>query len=84
LRFLETGALGIPLVADPFVYDEIEDGATGLLAEWPEEAYFELARLVCDAGLRKELGINARDYVRSNRDIEHALEAWERVFMEVA
>jgi hypothetical protein len=34
--------------------------------------------------VRKELGINARDYVRSNRDIENALPAWERVFMEVA
>ena len=50
LRWLETSALGIPLVAHPDVYPDIEDGVTGVHARTPEEVEAALLRLVDDAG----------------------------------
>lgn len=83
LRFLETGGLGIPLVADPFVYDDIVDAETGMLAEDPETAYACLSELIEDADCRHRIGQQARDHVLNERSIEKAVESWERVFIEV-
>jgi glycosyltransferase involved in cell wall biosynthesis len=83
LRFLETGALAIPLVADPFVYRDCIPGETALYAENADEAYEALRKLAGDAELRKEIGYNARDYVNQNRSIERAVEQWEEVFVKV-
>lgn len=82
LRFLETGALGIPLVADPYVYDDIEDGHTGLLATSAETAEDALRRLIESEELRKQIGANAREYVLGNRSIEQA-RSWVDSFLEV-
>ena len=49
LRWLEASALGIPLVAHPDVYPEIEDGVTGVHARTPDEVEAALLRLVDDA-----------------------------------
>lgn len=84
LRFLETGALGIPLVADPFVYTDCIPDETALYAENSDEAYEALRRLIDNVDLRKEIGYSARDYVRRYRSIETAVEQWERVFVTVA
>ena len=83
LRFLETGALAIPLVADPFVYKDIEDGATGLLAENAEEAYERLKIYIELPKSRKADGDRARKFVREYRDIMKGIEQWERVFVKV-
>jgi glycosyltransferase involved in cell wall biosynthesis len=82
LRFLETGALGIPLVADPFVYTVL-DHDTGMEAETAEEAHAALRELVLDEDLRRKIGVNARQYVRKCRDIKIMIEQWEQVFVEV-
>lgn len=83
LRWLETGALGIPLVADPGVYSGIKDGVTGLQAATPEEARNKLGRLLNDEELRLEIGANVRDYVLNNRTMEHVCSDWERAFLNV-
>ena len=44
LRWLEASALGIPLVAHPEVYPEIEDGVTGVHARTPGEVEAALLR----------------------------------------
>jgi glycosyltransferase involved in cell wall biosynthesis len=82
LRFLETGALAIPLVADPFVYSVL-DHDTGMEAETPEEAHEALRELMLDPDLRRRIGINARQYVRKCRDISVVIEQWEKVFVTV-
>lgn len=84
LRFLETAAMGIPLVADPFVYNDIKDGVTGLLAEESDEAYAMLCELISSSDdLRGRIGKNAREYVTEHRSIEKAIEQWENVFREI-
>jgi glycosyltransferase involved in cell wall biosynthesis len=83
LRWLETGALGIPLVADPFVYKDIRDHDTGYLAETPEEAQARLEALIEDETLRSLIGQGARDHVLRYRSIEQGIEQWERVFVAV-
>ena len=83
LRFLEAGALGIPLVADPFVYKDIQPGVTGLWAENVDEAYESLKHLVEFPEERRVIGDHARQYVREHRDITKAIEQWEQVFVDV-
>jgi glycosyltransferase involved in cell wall biosynthesis len=76
LRWLEAGALGIPIIADPFVYGSITDGVDGLLASDPRELAGHLASLVGDRDLRMVIGENARSYVRRERDVNVTAEAW--------
>lgn len=84
LRFLETGALGIPLVADPFVYEDIENGFTGYLADTADEAHRYLRKLVTSKLLRQEIGGHARDYVLNERSMAVGVEQWVKVFETVA
>jgi glycosyltransferase involved in cell wall biosynthesis len=81
LRFLETGGLGIPLIGDPFVYDDIRDVETGLIAKNGDDAYMCMRLLLDNPEARFEIGAAARDYVLNRRSIEVAVQAWERVFM---
>lgn len=80
LRFLETGGLGIPLVADPMVYGEIIDSETGFYASDADQAEKALRALLDDAELRAHIGREARQYVLSHRSIEKGVEQWEKVF----
>jgi glycosyltransferase involved in cell wall biosynthesis len=80
LRFLEAGALGIPIIADPTVYPNIEHGVTGFHAASPEEAGELVLRLVDDANLRLQVGEAARRYVIEKRDMKVACRQWEEVF----
>ena len=84
LRWLEASALGIPLVAHPEVYPEIEDGVTGLHAREPDEVEAALLRLVDDAELRERIGRQAHEDVSANRRIEVAAQSWATVLREVA
>jgi len=83
LRWLETGALGIPLVAHPDVYPEIDDGVTGLHARTPEEAEAALLKLVDDAELRERIGRQAHEKVTAERRIEVVAESWAEVLRHV-
>ena len=84
LRWLEASALGIPVVGDPEVYPDIEDGVTGLAAASAEEAEAAILRLVDDAAERRRLGEAARAHVTEHRRIELAAQAWAEVLREVA
>lgn len=79
LRWLEASALGIPIVADPVVYPEIEHGVTGFHAKTPTEAAEMVATLVNDAELRERVGEQARDHVLNERTAEIASAQWFEV-----
>jgi hypothetical protein len=76
LRWLEAGALGIPIIAHPLVYPRIEHGRTGFHAATPEDLQRELTTLVTDQNLRMVVGDNARRYVRTNRSAEVTSQRW--------
>ena len=84
LRWLESSALGVPVIGDPGVYAELEDGVTGLAASTPEEAEAAMLALVDDPGCAERLGEAAHEYVKEHRRIEVAAERWADVLREVA
>lgn len=83
LRWLEAGALGLPIVAHPLVYPRIEDGVTGFHATTPQEVEAVLMRLVDDEGLRHVVGHNARSYVLRERSAEITSRRWEEALAHV-
>jgi glycosyltransferase involved in cell wall biosynthesis len=76
LRWLEASALGVPVVADPFVYGGIEHGVTGLHAETPEEAERHLLALVDDREARERIGAAARAHVVERRSSAVMARQW--------
>ena len=84
LRWLEASALGIPLIADPDVYPDIEHGVTGFHARTPDEVRELLFALVDDPALRRRVGAAAHEHVRTHRRIEVAALQWADVLHEVA
>jgi glycosyltransferase involved in cell wall biosynthesis len=84
LRWLESSALKLPLVAHPDVYPEIEDGVTGVHARTPAEVEAALLRLVDDAALRERIGTAAYATVAETRSITVTAEDWRAVLCEVA
>jgi glycosyltransferase involved in cell wall biosynthesis len=83
LRWLEAGALGIPIIADPDVYPEIEHGVTGFHASTPAEMRGLLAELVADRELRDRIGAAAKAYVAEHRSAQVAAQRWAEVLNEV-
>jgi glycosyltransferase involved in cell wall biosynthesis len=83
LRWLEAGALGIPVVADPDVYPEIEHGVTGFHAANQTEAFQCLQELVSDRELRQEVGAAAREYVLEHRTIAKLTSNWLDAFESI-
>lgn len=84
LRYIESSALGIPVVGDRFLYTHIEHGVTGMHADTQEELQESLSILLGNHRLRKDIGENARQYVKENFHIADKCEAWIDVFEEVA
>lgn len=80
LRFLEAGALGIPLIAHPAIYRDIKPRVTGFHARSASEMKPLLLELVDDGELRTTVGENARRYIREHRTIQHAAQAWREAF----
>lgn len=87
LRWVEAGALGLPVVADPFVYGKIRHGYDGFLYDGPvgdEDTLVDLLLgLVADRELRTTVGGNARRYVVEERAMPIAAQQWLRVFEEI-
>lgn len=79
LRWLEAAALGVPIVADPVVYPEIEHGVTGFHAKNENEAQELVRELVEDDELRRRVGQQAHDYVVEHRSSETAAMQWHEV-----
>lgn len=77
LRWLEASAVGIPTIASPQIYHEIEHEKTGLLTDDPSDVAEYLDELIYDKKTRKELGKNAQEYVQANRDISETAKQWE-------
>jgi glycosyltransferase involved in cell wall biosynthesis len=84
LRWLEASALGIPLVADPDVYPEIEDRVTGFHVDSPAEVEQRLLELVDDAELRTRVGKQAHEYVAAHRSMAVCAPAWAELLVEAA
>jgi glycosyltransferase involved in cell wall biosynthesis len=84
LRWLEASALGIPVVADPGVYPDVEHGVTGLHAATPAEAAEQLHALAGSRELRERIGAAAREVVASSRRIEVVAEEWRAVLEAAA
>lgn len=65
LKALQYMALGLPVVATAIGanFRVIEDGKSGLLVTTPQEWVQRLKELIVDPGLRRRLGIAARDRV---------------------
>lgn len=84
LRWLEASALGIPIIARPSVYPEIEDGVTGFHATGPMEMVEHLMALIGDAGLRDKVGQQAKEYIHEHRSIETMAGSWEDAFRAIA
>lgn len=84
LRWLEASALGIPLIARPSVYPEIEDGVTGFYATTPQQMAVPLIELLNDAELRDRVGEAAKAYVTQQRTIQHSAEEWADAFGRIA
>jgi glycosyltransferase involved in cell wall biosynthesis len=84
LRWLEASALGIPTVADPQVYDEIEDGVTGFHAEDAATAERVLLRLVDDAAERRRVAAAARAHLEAHRTMRAMAPQWARALAEAA
>ena len=84
LRWLEASALGIPLVADPDVYPDIEHGVTGFHASTPDEVRELLIELVDDRDLRERVGAAAKAHVLEHRNARVSAEQWANVLQAVA
>lgn len=79
LRWLEAGVLGVPIIADPVVYPDIEHGVTGFHATTPAEMTAALRMLLDDEALRRRVGQAAREHVHRERSIEILAPQWMEV-----
>jgi glycosyltransferase involved in cell wall biosynthesis len=84
LRWLEASAAGIPLIAHPDVYPEIEDGVTGVHARTPAEVEAALLSLIDDRERRERIGAQAHAYIKEHRRSQVAAERWRDVLLEFA
>ena len=88
LRWLEAGAVGLPVIADERIYTEVEDGVTGITVNADKEDILtrvedELAVLIYDKDERKQLGDGAKSYIQDKRDIRKAALQWQQVISSV-
>jgi glycosyltransferase involved in cell wall biosynthesis len=84
LRWLEAGALGIPIIADPRVYPKITHGVDGFHASSPKEMRELVEMLLAEPETRVAVGEAARTYVHSKRDMRVAVKVWADALDRVA
>jgi glycosyltransferase involved in cell wall biosynthesis len=84
LRWLEASALGMPTIAHPGVYPQIEHGVTGFQAASPAELRELLELLVSDGDLRRRVGAAAKAYVSEHRSAQATALQWAAVLRSVA
>jgi glycosyltransferase involved in cell wall biosynthesis len=82
LRWLEASAFGIPTVAEPRVYHEIEHGVTGFHARDPQQVERWLLHLVDDAAARARVGAAAREHLLAHRTIAAMAPQWIHALTE--
>lgn len=76
LRAMESMALGIPVVADPFYSESIEPYGAGFVAETPGEAEDFIRELVLDEELREKTSLAAHHAAHSNFGMQHKVGQW--------
>lgn len=81
IKALEYGALGIPVIAsDCAPYrDFVIDGVTGWLVRREHEWASRLRDLICDQGMRDEMGLKARE-LAANWTIQTGWSEWESAY----
>jgi glycosyltransferase involved in cell wall biosynthesis len=84
LRWLEASALGMPAIADPSVYPDVEHGVTGFHAGTPAQAREAMEALCDDPDLRRRVGEQARSVVRATRSMEAMAPQWATALAEAA
>lgn len=67
LRWLEASALGLPCIASPSIYGDIEHGVTGFHASSALEAAEIALALVDDEDLRRTVGATAKRHMELHR-----------------
>ncbi len=83
LRFIEPSACGIPTIAHPLLYSEIDHGETGLLVDDEKGFEYYIEYLMEDKKERERLGTNAKEWTKNNRDISIAAQSWVQAFSDV-
>jgi glycosyltransferase involved in cell wall biosynthesis len=83
LRWLEASAVGLPTIADPHVYPEIEHGVTGFHASTPAEMGAILRELIADPELRRRVGAAAKADVGERRTAQAVSRQWAEVLQSV-
>lgn len=72
--YLEAQSCGLPAVAfdNAGTPEAIQDGRTGLLVPMYDASGFgeAIERLLEDGGLRRQMGENAKTYIRASHDLE--------------
>jgi hypothetical protein len=82
LRWVESSALKIPTVYDPFVYKAAVHGRTGYSAENATEAYDAMRRAVENPLEARTIGRQAHQWVRENRSFPKACFPWQLALIE--
>lgn len=83
LRWLEASALGVPVIASPQNYPDIEDGVTGFHASSTLEMAEKMMLLTDNQELREKVGQQAREHVREHRTIQAMSQQWVDVFEDL-
>jgi glycosyltransferase involved in cell wall biosynthesis len=82
LKFVESGACRLAILASPVVYsDTVEDGRTGFIFRSPDELRTQLLRILALPELGQAAGDAARDYIMKNRMLAYQVApriAWYR------
>ncbi|MAY83395.1 MAG: glycosyl transferase family 1 [Flavobacteriales bacterium] len=84
-KALQYMAIGIPAVISAVGVNKeiIQEGQNGFTADTEEEWYQSLKSLILDAQLRERIGLEAREYVRSNYSVETYKKRYLNYFEEV-
>lgn len=85
LKFLEASMLKIPVIAQAFPdgkspYQDTDDAKHMILVEDNSKWEEETKKLIKDAGLRKQMGERAREYVLNRYDINKNIWRWEEAY----
>lgn len=83
LRQLEYGALGIPTIGHPLVYDQIEDGVSGRQVVNSAQMGRALEQMLDDPEGTEVMGEYARRYVEQERSAQKVVGDWIDVLEEV-
>lgn len=86
LKYLQYAALGIPAVASPLpCYARTIESGAGLIAEYnaPAAWYGHLKALILDEGLRRGIGVRARQLVYLKHNIKDQVRVWVDVYERV-